>query len=139
MRSQEIRGGEDGDRAEIRQAVAVLGGHGGVVEVRILKAGKAGTVSGYFDHEHRPELIEAAYKWSGVAPAVYITLNPVSKDLLARAYNRTKERATEATADADIQRRFWFVIDFDPKRPSGISATDAEHQAAMDRVAKCRE
>lgn len=133
------RGGEAGDRTEIQRAISLLAGHGGVVELRILHAEKAGTVSGYFDSEHWQALAEEAFRWSGLAPAVYVTLNPVHRDLMARASNRAKPFAKETTADADILRRFWFMIDFDPKRPSGISATDAEHQAAIDLAIQCRD
>ncbi len=131
------RGGEAGDRTEIQRAISLLAGHGGVVELRILHAEKAGTVSGYFDSEHSQALAEEAFRWSGLVSAVYVTLNPVHRDLMARASNRAKPFAKETTADAHILRRFWFMIDFDPKRPSGISATHAEHQAAIDLAIQC--
>src|SRR5690242_7453289 len=104
MNPHQIQGGEAGDRAEIRRAVEALGGHGGVVELRVLKADRAGTVSGYFDSDHRAGLVEAAYEWSGRAPAVYVTLNPTNPDLRARANNRAKPFAKETTSDADILR-----------------------------------
>lgn len=96
-----------------------------------------GTVSGYFDDMDRLS-IEAA-KWSGRAPAVYVTLNPVLPDLLARAHNRLKVYARATTSDEQITRRRWLPIDFDPKRPSDISSTDAEKDAAMARAIDCRE
>jgi hypothetical protein len=54
----------------------------------------------------------------------------VKPDLLSKAANRIVQRAKHTTADADIECRRWFPIDFDPVRPAAISSTDEEHQAA---------
>lgn len=66
----------------------------------------------------------------------YIVMNPISSALLARAANRVRavSERDALTGDADITARRWLLIDADPRRPSGISATDAEHAAALDRV-----
>lgn len=104
-----------------------------VTELRILSAPGLGTVSGYFDAEHRKELAAAAATWSGKA-AVYLTPNPVNPALLARAENRVKPHAKTTTADRDVSGVARLLIDFDPVRPSGISATDAEHAAALARM-----
>lgn len=118
-----------GAATQILDGVRLLARHGGVVEVRILKTAK-GTVSGYFDN---PEaLVKAVTPWDGRA-SIYITANPVRPDLLARAKNRLEVFVTKTTADADILQRIWFLLDFDPHRPSGISATDAQVQAALAR------
>jgi len=84
-------------------------------------------------------MIKAASQWSGKAPGIYLTLNPVNPDLLARAQNRLIHYAKHTTADTDIEWRHWLPIDFDPLRPAGISSTDAEHQAALDRAVACRD
>ncbi len=76
---------------------------------------------------------------SPVHPGVYITLNPVNPDLLARAVNRVKDRAKATTADKDILRRVWLPIDIDPRRPSGISSNDAEHQAALKKAQQIKK
>src|SRR5262249_24838843 len=101
-----------------------------VVELRALKVPKGGTVSGYYDGSHRKELAEDGCFWSGKAPGVYVTLNPVQRALLARSANRAKAFAKDTTKDEHIVCRRWFPLDFDPARPSGISANDAEHEAA---------
>lgn len=111
----------------IMESLSSLKGEGEVTELRILKTSR-GTVSGYFDDNE--ELAENAAKYDGKVPAIYFTLNPVKPDLLPRAANRVVQRAKNTTADADIERRCWFPIDFDPVRPAGISSTDEEHQAA---------
>jgi hypothetical protein len=117
------------DPAEIRRALALLVEPGAVVELRIPDAGRDGVVSGYFDD--LDALIRAAVAWSGKAPGVYITLNPIPSALLARARNRVRSRAKQTTSDGDVLRRRWLLLDFDPRRPSGISATQAEHDAAL--------
>jgi hypothetical protein len=109
---------------------------GTVTELRILHT-RCGTVSGYFDDPAK--LARAAAAWDGRASGLYFTLNPVRPELLARSANRLTERARQTTGDKDILRRRWLPIDFDPVRPSGISSTKAEHQAALDRAREARD
>lgn len=64
---------------------------------------------------------------------------PVNSALLARAYNRVRPVTSEPlTQDTDISKLRWFLVDCDPVRPSGISASDEEHQLALDRVRQIR-
>ena len=124
------------DVAEIQRALDLLLEPGQVVEIRIPNTNHA-TVSGYFTDFDK--LAQAAAANSGKAPGVYLTLNPVNPDLLARANNRVKGYSKETTADRDILKRRWLPIDFDAVRPAGISSTDAEHELALDRARTCRE
>ncbi|MEZ4522925.1 MAG: hypothetical protein R3A46_15000 [Thermomicrobiales bacterium] len=41
--------------------------------------------------------------------------------------------------DKDIAARRWLLVDLDPVRPSGISASNEEHQAALVRARMVRE
>lgn len=118
------------DLDEIRASAKVLLKPGAVHELRIPNT-RRGTVSGYYDDLSR--LAEDAAQWSGRAPGVYVTLNPANPDLLARSANRVREWAKYATSDADIVQRHWLPIDLDAARPSGISSTDQEHEAALTR------
>jgi hypothetical protein len=127
------------DEDEIARWVGLFFKPGMVVELRVLNAEGGGTVSGYFDWEHHEDFIRGAIEWSGKAPAVYFTLNPVDPVVSARSLNRVKRFARDTTKDNEIRRRLWLPIDFDPKRPSGISSTDAEHEAAIARAKECRE
>jgi hypothetical protein len=120
----------------ILKALNLVHRTGDVVELRILNTGKTGTVSGYFDDFN--ELAGRALNWSGKAPAIYVTLNPVNPALLARASNKVVGNAKTTTSDQDIVRRVWFPVDLDPVRPGGISSTDVEHQGALDRACKVR-
>jgi hypothetical protein len=100
---------------------------GEVLEARLLNT-KRGTVSGYFDNPR--QLAEEVAKFDGEV-SIYFTINPVKHDLLARANNRLVERVKQTTSDADVERRRYLPIDLDPVRPSGISSTDEEHEAAL--------
>lgn len=119
-------------REQIRLALDTLTGPDQVVELRIPKVdGRPRTDAGYYDGDLQPLIDDAArYDASGRAPGIYVTLNPVSPDLLARSANRIQEWSREATSDDHILRRLWFPIDIDPTRPTGISASDEEHAAA---------
>jgi hypothetical protein len=123
------------DLAMIQQTATTLFMPGTVHELRILNTPRNGTVSGYFDSLQA--FVDAAQSWSGNAPAVYATLNPCNPALLARAANRLKERVKTTTSDSDMIRRYRFPLDFDPVRPAGISSTDAEHAAALQRATDC--
>jgi len=63
----------------------------------------------------------------------------VRPDLIARAANRLRVRAAETTADADVPHRRWLLIDIDPVRPSGVSATDSELAIARERAQAVRD
>jgi hypothetical protein len=114
---------------------------GQVAELRVLDAcrgkNRLGTVSGYFDHPRC--LAQEAAKFSGLAPGVYFTLNPVNPALLARAQNKVTTWAKSTTGDKDITRRRWFLVDLDPRRPSGISSTNAEKDASLTLARECRD
>lgn len=100
----------------------------GVVEVRILDVPRVKTVAGYFDDFDALEREVKKYDDRG---NVYFTINPVKPALLARAANRLIEHPKHTTSDTDIERRRWLLVDIDPVRPSGVSATDEEVQAAL--------
>jgi hypothetical protein len=88
-------------------------------------------VSGYFDN---PNKLVAAADSISQAKGIYITLNPVNPALLAHAANRLRSAQRDlSTSDDHILRRRWLPIDCDPVRPSGISATDTEHDVAIIR------
>ena len=124
------------DQSEIERFAHLVIESGSVAELRIPKAGRAGTVSGYFDDP--AAFVKAGEKWSGKAPGVYATLNPCKTALLARSQNRTKQRVDTTTTDKEIAKRRWLPIDFDPVRPTGISSDEVEHQAALARAQACR-
>jgi hypothetical protein len=123
------------DRENAQAALDWLFQPGDVVEVRIPKAKRLKTISGYFNS--REKLIDALRSASGEYAAVYYSLNPVSPALLGRANNELKPYAEQTTNDSpgEILRRTNLLIDADPVRPAGISSTDAEF-AESKRVIK---
>jgi len=117
---------------DLHHTVKILAPGGGVVEVRALADGV--THSGYFDDYAALARAAEALDADPSVAGIYVTLNTPNPALLARRANRIKLRLSRkdaTTADADILRRRWFPIDIDPVRPSGVSSTEAEHDAAI--------
>lgn len=132
------------DANEITHALRLWFQAGDVFEVRVLDAVSADyrrehIESGYFDYEHIsavPEALKRLLSFRGV----YVTVNPVNPDLLARAVNRLRPAGRNpTTADTDIVRRRWLLIDCDPKRSSGVSSTKAEHESALAKAREIRD
>ena len=115
---------------------------GGPCEVRILTSDAYKTIySGCFDD------LDAAYqeamRYDGRGN-VYFTLNPLVPEVMHRRLSRKISKAGrgETSSDADVAARRWLLMDFDPKRPAGISAADAEKAAAwavMENACKALE
>ncbi|MCP4542457.1 MAG: hypothetical protein GY832_35485 [Chloroflexi bacterium] len=131
------------DLAEIRRALDILKRVGDVVEFRALSVSEPRyraphTVSGYFDDFVK--LAAEAVRLSQYAKGVYITLNEIQPDLLARSANRARPvgRGDPTTSDSQIVRRCWMLVDVDPVRPSGISSSEGEWQAARDAALAIR-
>lgn len=134
-------------RATIQRFLGLLFDAEHVFEVRAPKAKQranasyTSTVSGYFTGASIERAAEeiALLDEASLAPGIYVTLNPVRADLLARAANRLAQRASATTTDAEVVRRRWLLIDVDPVRPAGVSATDEELSAALERAAGIRD
>jgi hypothetical protein len=131
------------DPAEILRALCLLLQPGQVTELRALDVStpqyrRPHVVSGYYDDAGA--LAQDAARLSGTAKGVYFVPNAVNPALLARASNRCRPAEREpTTGDADIVGRLWLLIDCDPVRPAGISATTDEHAAALDRATAVRD
>ncbi len=121
---------------EARKALNLLCRQNDVVELRMPKT-RWGTVSGYFNDMEL--LIKASAEYSGRVPGVYVTLNPLNPQLLARAHNRLECYAKWTTSDEDILQRRYIGIDVDPVRPAGISSTYEEHNSALTRAREIRD
>jgi len=121
------------DRAEILRTWRIFRQSGEVLELRIPEAGRYKTISGYFNDPGK--LADAVI---GLAdepfPGIYFSVNPVKPELLARAANRYVKYAKITTSNADITALHWLPIDIDPQKPAGISATAAEHEAAISKT-----
>ena len=91
----------------------------------------AGAVVGYFnDYLSFYRAVSDLDKLN--CKGVYIKCNPLKPELLARANNRLKGATFDNCAkEVDVVERLWLRLDLDPIRPSGISSTQAELQAAV--------
>ena len=118
--------------SDIARFLSLLWDTGDVREVRIPKHNKYGqTASGYFDDPNK--IADAVSPWDGKAN-IFLTLNPVNPALLGRGRNRILAKSSNTTADTDTICRRWLFIDIDPIRPSGISSTEVEQQAARSTL-----
>lgn len=116
--------------AEVLHAARILFQPGDLVELRVPKARQQQVISGYFvDLEKLAQ--EVARLDAQRFPGIYWTLNPIDPQLLARSDHKTKAFAKDLTKDHDIVRRAWLPVDLDPKRPTGISANEEQHAAAL--------
>ena len=125
---------------QIKEMLSLLHPPGSIFEVRALGCnGKSpaydywtgNAVSGYFDCIEKA--VDSIVKLEHFAKpeAIYITLNSVNPALLARAANRLIGNPKATTKDEDVPILRNLLIDFDPKRPSGISATEEEMENAI--------
>ena len=126
-------------KRDMLRVAEILIGSSKVVELRALNVpsgnGFTRTWSGYFDNALA--LAKEAFRLDQLQPQyVSVTINSVNSALLARCANKTKavNRGDASTSDSDITRRCWLVIDLDPVRPSGISSTDMEKEAALAKA-----
>ncbi len=123
------------DPALLRAGWDALVEPGAVHEVRVPRTRRGparfwGVASGYFDDP--AAFVTAVVGITGLdAEGVYLTLNPVAPALLARAANRLVAGRPPTSADADVLRLRRLLVDVDPVRPSGISATDEERHDAL--------
>lgn len=125
------------DQSAILNALAALFQPDDVIEIRSFTKGRKRTDAGYFDGEHRRQLAEHAMRLNSGGAAVYVTLNPIDPQLLARYCNRIELGAAATTTDAQITRRRWLLLDFDPARPTDTSATDAQLEASKTVARAC--
>lgn len=120
-----------------------------VVEVRILRnsprmgtqyTGK--TISGYYEKAAFEKLVEdiKPYNEDPDTKGIYTTLHAVHPDCLFRSQNRLRDGSTgDLTSDHHITHFLAFPIDIDAKRIAGISASQAELDAACNTAKKISE
>jgi hypothetical protein len=123
------------DRDQIRRTIEALHASDAVIELRALHTkGRKRTDAGYFDAAHRDQLIDAAVELNSEGAAVYVVMNPLDPQLLARHANRVQNFAQATATDANVTRRHWLLIDVDPQRPKDTSATAEQLAAATERA-----
>ncbi len=124
---------------EVERTLATLFPDGGVVELRALT--DHSVHSGYFDNFSTLADKAANLDTLPEVAGIYVTLNTVDPALLSRRANRVKMnlgRKDPTTSDSDVLCRKWLPVDLDPVRPSGVSSTDGEHEAALAHAERIR-
>jgi len=127
-------------QAEISQTLSLLFPPGSVLELRALRK-SGGMASGYYTDfaklAHDAEALDTTKEFAGM----YVILNEINPVLFSRRANRIEMRLSKeekATSDEDILHRWWLPVDVDPKRPSGISSSDEEHEESLRKAEKIR-
>lgn len=104
-----------------------------IVEIRLLgRKKKTDIMSGYFDppaFSTAAKMLETLLRNSNYN--CYVTMNSLHPGLLSRYYRRFEKYPTNTTTDSEVLRYRWIMMDYDPIRPSGINATDAEKESAL--------
>lgn len=117
------------DEQEIRKAIAQLKEPDELFEVRIIGS-RGKVISGYF--KNADDLLKAFDTVDLRSTNIYITLNHIKEECSAREqFNRFIDKPKSSTSDTEIESYEWLMLDFDPDRASGISATKEEYQAAQ--------
>lgn len=119
--------------SDIQRTCNLFSKENAVMEVRILKAGNDGTISGYYTNYEK--LAKDISYYNGKYN-IYFVMNDINKGLLARANNRLITRVSSTTKDEHVIQRSWMLIDIDAKRHSGISSTDSEKNSAAHKLKK---
>lgn len=120
------------NETELRKAIAQLKPDGELFEVRIMGGGKP--ISGYF--RDADTLIEAFKTVDLRNTNTYITLNRPMDSLYSRQQANRLLAVKNTTSDKEIEVIEWLFIDFDPTRPTGISSTNDELEAAQELAQK---
>lgn len=110
--------------------------NGRLEEIRIIS--NKGVLSGYYQDF---DTLEADVMKYGNGAAVYFVINRIDPACYSRR-QRGKMllmgRGDGTTADTNITRREWVLIDLDPERLSGVSSTDEELSKAREKAEKIR-
>lgn len=121
------------DEQQIRNWWRVFKGDGKLVEIRLL--GK-NTYSGYFTSvesivaQIKPLLDHNNEQYYGASQA-YFTLNDINPALYSREQrDKFVKKPKSTTTDGDIIHRSFVLIDLDPSRAAGISASNDEYEKA---------
>ena len=117
------------DSAAVREHLTRLH-EGRPFELRAVRRRKGRVYAGYFD-DVDAAVHAVASKARGDAKGWYTTLNPITPELLGRAYNRLEDFPAATTADHDATAYRHLLIDVDPARPAETSSTDEQLAAAL--------
>lgn len=113
------------DETQVRMAIDLIKNNG-LVEVRLFIGKRA--YSGYF--KNPDNLVRELKKYESAT--AYFVFNEIDDVCYDREQREKIIAGGTATADKDITYRRWLMIDIDPVRPTGVSATNEEKNKAKD-------
>ena len=121
------------DEEQIRKWWSIFKSGNKLVEIRLLGNN---TYSGYFKDvdtlitQLRPMLDHNNTQFYGNLQA-YFTLNDINEDLYSREqHDRFIKKPKSTTIDGNVVRRSVVLVDLDPSRTAGVSASDEEYEKA---------
>jgi hypothetical protein len=128
------------DLREIFNAIQILG-KSGIAELRTYDSNGRPGFSGYFDDASK--LAQAIYELSekqSEGNAVGYTLQSLNPSIQARVNNTfASAQKGNSVSNDDVAEYSHLFIDCDPARPTGVSSTDGEKQAARQVADRMRE
>ncbi len=114
----------------VREALTALKKPGELFEIRVL-AGKNCAMSAYFtDIETAISTMKATPVWKG--SQIYFTINQIMPECFSREQHNCFLENVATTTDNDISLLTTLMIDCDPVRRRGISATEEERGYARE-------
>ena len=118
----------------MEQAARLFVGPGQIGEVRIIPNGDGKPPRGFFfTHDEIPEAVQLAEQHSRDAKGVYLIMNQIDRSVLDD--RGTLQIRFSLTKNEDIVRRYWLLIDGDPKSPERTaedSSTDEEKAESFE-------
>ena len=122
-------------RLKIRRSLVILFRPGVLVELRALKGKQVR--SGFFDDHDL--LADEAVKLDKREWQLFVTLNEIDEALLQAGATNQVQPKSKTTADQDIIRRRWLLVDLDPVRSSDTPATNKEKIATCVRADEVKD
>lgn len=119
------------DQEIVKRALAVLFRPGETIELRCLAGERI--INGYYRDQAKLAQ-DACTLNTDFSPQqnCFVVLNPVDPQLYARRADQFGQaKKGDGTKDPEVVCRRWLLIDCDPIRPTGVSATEPQRAAAI--------
>lgn len=115
---------------------------GELVEIRALDCrgkGRPHSASGYYLDAEKAGRDVADLDRQYQPKGIYMTINQIPRRLRQRAPDCMVHHPEHTTSDQEVTWRNWFLVDIDPVKPAGCSATADELILAWEKVGPVRE
>lgn len=121
------------DVEEVKKTIKMLKPNHELFEVRIINKNSRKNYTGYFtDDETLIKELNNIYPRDLENSQIYITLNKINYSCYSKEQKDIFLLNKTTTKDGEITEYNYILIDFDPKRISGISSTEKELDKALD-------